>query len=186
MTKINFNLYDDFKNTYEPIKNISFDKSQKISMVDFNFKAYNFDKVKENFCVINKLAEKSGNKLKGAVPKSIDGIFEKDCILYFVEFKNGVLCDKKGQNERHDIGIKIWHSVSILSMILNKKINDLKKELIFILVFNDGIEENSDLSLSYLMTNDTRDKHKFKIFNSIFFKDTLLFTPNDFEKFINA
>lgn len=128
-TLINFDDYEILKRNISTLKQTSVDKHDmnNISyMTDSDRSAVNFDDVKQDYVKNLSLSE---------TPKSNDALFlSKDNKLIFVEFKNGYVDSGKEYAVRR----KIYDSIIILTDILNVKISCLKKEMEYILVYNES------------------------------------------------
>lgn len=163
--------FDEFKNTKDSIRNISYDESNQEYMSNSKQEIFNFDKVKCNFA----------NKYYIKPPKSVDGCMQKENSVILIEFKNGNIdgdCKK-------DVCDKIFSSMSILSIIVDEKISNLKHKCQFILVYNQN--KNGDLNI-YSNLNKDANQHS-KVFDlsgyeKLCFNKTYILSENKFETFL--
>ena len=186
---INCDNISIFESNRSTLKETSLDKDKHYYMVDSLLEVIDFDKVKENYI--------SGIKLE-EIPKSCDAFYKKDDKLFFIEFKNGKVLT-------FDIRKKIYDSILIFNDIVKCNICDTRKEIEFILVYNEEVNKNNkeckefpgkkiQESKSFKKISDSFSKLgnkeilKFKLgdFQNYLLKDLHTYTENEFqEKFLN-
>lgn len=132
---IDIEKYPLLANCITTLKDTSIDKSNNevVYMTESPRQAVNFDEVKEKYIKNLKLSE---------TPKSNDALFDNGKgFLVFVEFKNGYI-DKQRQ---FALRKKIYDSVVIFSDITSESISDMRKNVGYILVYNEGTNaDNKD------------------------------------------
>ena len=102
---------------------------QKEYMTDSLCEVINFDQVKEEYVRGLSLSE---------LPKSNDALLEtKQGLLVFVEFKNGYM----DRSKQFALRKKIYDSVLIFCDITSCKVSDLRKNMEYVLVYNEVANE---------------------------------------------
>ncbi len=108
------------------LKETSYDFAHDEYMTESNIAVIDFDKVKTDYMNKHKHSEEDA--------KSVDAIARgKDGILYMIEFKNG-----KFKNEADNIREKVKDSLLILFDLCKKRLEDARKEIVFVLVINSS------------------------------------------------
>lgn len=156
------------------LKETSKDKTNKVVMVNSNFAVLNFDKIKEDY---------------NAELKSVDALFFSSCgTIFFIEFKNGIIKEKKEK----EIVNKIYDSINIFSdiscsnkpdLVNMNPINFLKNNSIFILVYNK--EKNSKYAMiSHLAKKSDQEIvfGRLGFLKGYLFKEVHTYTTDEFEK----
>lgn len=135
------------------LKEVSFDSDAGESMTESLIQVINFDRVKNEYTknLDIRLAE-------GCAPKSCDALYlGKNGEIVFIEFKNGELNKK----QRENIRIKILDSLLIFSdvtgKIPNKILTFTRKNVHFILVYNEGKNATSSDSESLIQNAESRE-----------------------------
>ncbi len=125
---INIDNFEIFKKHIATLKDTSFDKDNNVYMINSNINVIDFDSVKDDYIENLKLTEK---------PKSNDALLKvNEDKFVFIEFKNGVV---KPFNVRR----KIYDSTLIFTDILNIGISYMRKNVDYVLVYNETKNKNS-------------------------------------------
>lgn len=143
---------EEFSNFTTSLKETSKDDSDKrniVYMSKLENAVVNFDKVKEKY--VSELE----NKLS-MTPFSNDALFEKNGKWFFIEFKNGTIDNLTNAK----IKMKIYDSLLVLLDILKQDIEFSRKNITYILVFN---EEN----INKKCTSKDFDKNEYLKFNQV-------------------
>lgn len=172
-----------FKNNLSSFKDTSIDTdSDNVEyMTHSEIQVVNFDKVKENYI--------KDMKLKNT-PCSIDALYINEINDYFfVEFKNGLMSNKKVFNVYN----KIYDSLLIFNDILQTNISFCREHVNFILVYNgsknpeDGTSETNEdsrVKIAKYFTNKA-GKHFVRYdmdkYQKIYFKNVFTYTEEEFE-----
>lgn len=121
-----FDKIEYFNDTKETFREMSYDGTDNVSMIDCNQIGYNFDKVKTHYANSLGLTEE--------VAKSIDTLYYSRKInkYIFVEFKNGLM-----KNAKADVIHKLKDSLLFFCDIFNANISFTRKNALFILVYNE-------------------------------------------------
>lgn len=152
-------------------------------MTNSEIQVINFDKVKESYISEMKLPN---------TPCSNDALYiGKDEKIFFVEFKNGVMKKEKIFN----VYYKIYDSLLIFNDIVGENISFCRKNLYFILVYNEGKnscendkvgqQDSSKAIISKYVHNKAKKKFvRFGLdrFEKIYFKEVFTYTEYEFEK----
>lgn len=119
---------------------------------------------------------------------SVDALCKIDNKWCFIEFKNGVIDSKVKRNISHKIG----HSLLIFLKNENLTLDDVCKDSMFILVYND--EKNTKIKKSkskeYIQNTIFSKANKVNIrfglekFKDIYFKDVFTFHQEEFKSYI--
>ena len=123
---IDWEIQKIFTNNSSTLKKISRDDSDKEKieyMTESERPAVDFDAVKTEYTNSLNLSEENAD--------SVDGMFEANGSLVFVEFKNGNM-----KNEKAKVKSKIRDSLLIFCDITKTRIDDTRKIAEFILVYN--------------------------------------------------
>ncbi|MGK4165302.1 hypothetical protein [Ligilactobacillus salivarius] len=160
------------KKACRSLKKSSEDETNKTKMTKNKSKVIDFDRVKDCYMINIKKNFKIDND-----PRSIDAIFDtKDGRMVFVEFKNGKLSPK-------NVLEKLYDSVLINNDLLGISIGKLRKDGIFILVYNPGsAEELQNMVASN--ANESIKRMKIGRFEGYIFKKVYSFTKDQFEDWI--
>lgn len=117
-----------FKDNISTLKETSFDKDNNTYMTEYDISVIDFDGVKDDYIENLKLTE---------IPKSNDALLKlAEDKFVFIEFKNGIV---KPFNVRR----KIYDSTLIFTDILNIGISYMRKNVEYILVYNESKNKNS-------------------------------------------
>lgn len=172
-----------FKQAVSTLKETSKDDSSSDNieyMTECEKTAINFDRVKLKYA-----KKYFGNR--NSAYKSVDALLQTDEMLYFIEFKNGVLSGE----ERAKIREKLSNSILLFSDIVNLTFSNFREECIFILVYNKSKNSFSGVSkqkiADYVINRSENavcrfDMDKLKPF---LVKEVKTYTPEEFEKFLN-
>ena len=154
-----------------PLRETSIGGEPKVPMTTATIPVVNFDKVKEEYVKNMSLSE---------CPKSSDAFYARhDEEMYLIEFKSGVIEDGKS----HDIRRKMLDSLLLLTDIINKTISNTRKELTYILVYD---ESKNPASVKIAETLSGWGGKKFvrfglNRFETIYFKEVFTVTKEKFE-----
>ena len=117
--------YNGIKQYRALLSECSYDEEHKERMCKSDLQVINFDDVKTAYLNDLGLSEEKA--------KSVDAIADgKDNITYLIEFKNGNV-----KYEKEGIPIKIRDSILMMCDICNCDISDTRKDVVFILVYNE-------------------------------------------------
>jgi len=176
-------IYNDMlKNFSDTLKNTSIDTSDEDKpeyMTECKKLVVNVDKFKNYFIKNMSLTE---------VPKSCDALYmASQNQLFIIEFKNGIINAKKN----YEINRKIFESLLMLSEKFSETINFMRKNMYFILVYNENVKhekepfENTGVKIvsGYIdKLSHTRlirfGLHRFK---KLYFKDVYTYSKSEFE-----
>lgn len=109
------------------LKNTSYDDDNQEYMTDSPLNVISFDRLKEDYLTMHCLNKSLAN--------SADALVVDDEHTYIIEFKNGEEIDK------HQVENKIKDSVIILCDEWKRTISDTRKEIIFVLVYNEDLKQ---------------------------------------------
>lgn len=143
-------------------------------MTDSKLIVVDFDKTKTSY--LNNLQHSEEDA------KSVDALAKgKDGILYMIEFKNGN-CRK----EAEDIRSKVKDSVIILCDICNKKLEDARNEIVFVLVVNwDHAKLTSSDRIAITKANKSNKTSALLGLDKVaglFVKKALIFDKGEFDR----
>ena len=181
----------EFANCKKSLKDISWDKSNKVALVDSQHQFYCYDDIVGRFYRERKI-EDTEDEGKIESPRSADMILFKENSIIFIEFKNGRIDEKVKDN----IKVKAVEGCLIaMYRIASKYKSDLsfidiiKLKKSFILVFNDKKNPPPDEAAAPI----NRYKNHIKavpvrfgldIYKETFFKEVRTFTPNNFKQWL--
>lgn len=173
------------KNSICPINEASIDNhnGNVICMTDSLLDVVNFDRVKDAY--IESLGVSK-------IPKSSDAFYVSKNKMYLIEFKNGRMDAKK----IFDVRRKIFDSLLILTDILQIGISCTRKDLSYILVYNETRnpvnEKENELQISpsrvkiadYFLHQGKSKFIRFNLeeFERMYFKDMFTVTVSEFEE----
>ncbi len=176
------NIPEIFEHNKSTLKEISkdFHNQQHISYMTYSEKeAINFDKVVEEYQQIYNLYKK---------PKSIDALVYTDDKIIFIEFKNGVIENKKRKKEFKqkisDIKNKILNSILIFNDIASSQININRTIHDFILVYN-GKKNSKEKMVNPMLRNGSSGgliRFNLEIFKKYCFENVYTYTKEEFEQ----
>lgn len=178
------NEFADLDSYKKSLKDISINKSDPnltIYLTDSQLDAISFDDVKDEYVKSMNICE---------VPCSNDALFydTSSKIYYFIEFKGGKIDSLKN----HKLKLKIYDSLLIYLDLLEKTISDTRKDMEYILVYDESKEHSSNNFTCESSTNIK--KHLGKLSNdeyiqfglarykNFLFKDVHTYNLNDFQK----
>ncbi|OUQ54216.1 hypothetical protein B5E58_13135 [Tyzzerella sp. An114] len=177
-----------FKNNISTLKETSFDKDNNTYMTEYDIPVIDFDGVKDDYIENLKLTE---------IPKSNDALLKlAEDKFVFIEFKNGSV---KPFNVRR----KIYDSTLIFTDILNIGISYMRKNVEYILVYNesknkDSIQEDkrknittptSFNTIAKTITSYSGDNYVafgLKDFENYCFKKVYTLTEKEFEEYLKS
>jgi hypothetical protein len=136
----------EFANCKKSLKDISWDKSNKVALVDSQHQFICYDDIVDSFYQKRKI-EDTEDEGKKESPRSADMILFKENSIFFVEFKNGRIDEKVKDNIKVKAVegglIAMYHIASKYKSDLNF-IDIIKLKKSFILVFNDRKNPSPD------------------------------------------
>ncbi|MCI9050646.1 MAG: hypothetical protein HFI05_01780 [Lachnospiraceae bacterium] len=175
-----------FENNISTFKETSIDNDdgKEKYMIESEIKVINFDAVKKEYMKDMGVSE---------VPCSIDALYTNDNEnYYFIEFKNGIVKPKI-----YNIYNKIYDSLLIFNDITNSTISFCRKNVRFILVYNEEKnnqvidKENSSIQATpsknkIAKSFSNKAKKKFIMFGlekfeKLYFKEVFTYTEKEFE-----
>lgn len=148
-------------------------------MTSSSKKAINFDLLKNDY-----------RKCRGtpsAPIASVDALLLENSVSAMVEFKNGILIkqDKAVKETKENIIAKIKDSLLIYCDLFKKTISDTRKELDFILVYNETKYTSEKQKLNgQLIKKKLFSELNLKSFEKIYFQSVSLYTKQEFELFL--
>ena len=184
---IEIDKYTIFSENRETLQELSKDDSDKNNvkyMTDSKTMAVDFDKAKTIFTNNLSLSEE--------VADSVDAILQTDKGIFFIEFKNGRM-----RNEKAKVKSKIKDSLLMFGEITCTTIADTRKEIEFILVYNE--EKNpaphqrkeyaspSCISIGKILHKKAKEEFiRFDLERNkgLYFKDVHTYTEEEFRNFI--
>lgn len=168
------------------MKEASIDTSETRSenekyMVDSEVNVINYDMFLEMFF-------RKESNFGSYKPASIDALCMVNDQWCFIEFKNG----KISTSVKKEISEKIGHSILTLLKHEQMKINDFCENSIFILVYNENINNEITSAPSKAFTiqhilskaNNTIIRFRLERFKTIYFKDVYTFSKKEFSDFL--
>jgi len=176
-------IYDDMLLEFpDTLKNTSMDKNKQSVdnyMTMCETKVVNFDTFKNKFIKNMKLT---------TIPKSCDALYmTKYNELFMIEFKNGIIEVLKN----YEIKVKIYESLLILCEKLSQTIEYMRKNLSFILVYNENVKHGAkqfdDTGLNEIkmellkLANEHIIRFGLNHFNKLYFKEVNTYTKAEFE-----
>lgn len=189
---IDLNEYQIFGDNISNLKEISKDDSDKNSIVymtDSSKEAVNFDVVKRKYLNDLSLSEENAS--------SVDGIFENNNHLVFVEFKNG-----KMGGEKRKVKDKIRDSLLIFCDITGQHITNTREWLEFILVYNieknplpnqinknEVQESSSRLQIAQYLGGKAEEefvRFDLKKFKRVYFKEVHTYSQEEFKEYLES
>lgn len=187
---IDISKYKIFSSNMSNLKELSKDDSDRakiVYMTESLKEAVSFDDVKTEYANGLKLSEESAS--------SVDGVFENHEHLVFVEFKNG-----KMKGETRKVKDKIRDSLLIFCDITGQQIQNTRKWLEFVLVYNIDKnpmpnqlerelvqESNSRTEIAKYFSGKAKkefvrfDLEKFK---TLYFKEVHTYSTDEFEHYL--
>lgn len=125
--KLPMKIVEDYSSLLTTLDIVSFDKENKIAMIQDTMKKHrmiNFDGVKKRIC----------KYYRGEELSSCDGMLIKDNCRYLIEFKN----QSEGNIDKVKISNKAFDSVALLTINENLTREQIAKNTIFIVVYNNN------------------------------------------------
>ena len=178
----------EFANCVKSLRDISWDKSNKVALVDSQHQFICYDDIVKLFYQKRKI-EYTKDEGKIESPRSADMIFFKENSIFFIEFKNGRIDEKVKDNIKVKAVegglIAMYHIASKYKTDLSF-IDIIKLKKSFILVFND--EKNPSPEEAAAPINRYKNhiravpvRFGLDIYKGNFFKDIRTFTSKNFE-----
>jgi len=153
------------------IKNTSYDKDNNEFMTESSLNVISFDSVKEKYLSIHDLDKSWSN--------SADALASDGIQTYLIEFKNGA------QIDNHQIENKLKDSVIILCDEWHRTISDTRKEIVFVLVYNEDQKKlpANDLRAISIANKSGGTQFRFGLNKAkMYVKKALIYNKSDFEK----
>lgn len=159
----------------ETLKECSFDETNNIYMTESKKIAVNFDKVKRKYLNNMSLSEENAT--------SVDAIIQNNENDIFIEFKNG-----KMKGEKRNVKDKIRDSLLILFDLTKENISYSRKNIIFILVYNQSknpLDSRQKIN-QHFSSKAGAEVIRFDLekYQTLFFKEVHTYTEKEFEKYI--
>ncbi|WP_270288226.1 hypothetical protein [Enterococcus casseliflavus] len=156
------------ENYRKTIRDLSYDSTNDEYMTDSLVQAIDFDRVKDQFT--SRIGYRDCKS-----PMSNDVFYtDSDGTHYFIEFKNGA------NILPHMLSQKNYDSTIILAILLSEKLEDLKDNLQYILVYNE--EKITEESLINRYVQNSKERDSIGKFFSKKAKTTFIFFQQDFFK----
>ena len=174
---IDLDNYAIFSHNLSTLKETSVDSSiegKHQYMTLSQRKAVNFDAVKNEYISSLGLSE---------TPKSNDALFYDGIDLVFVEFKNG----RMSQEKIHAVGKKVYDSVLLYTDITSEKISDMRKNMKYILVYNEDVNQPSYDGFVKNIADLANTEHVFfglRKFQNYCFREVHTYTKCEFEEYL--
>lgn len=145
-------IIEDYSKYLGTVSELSKDKNSGISLIQDEkrqHRMYNFDGVKKSIC----------KKFRGEKNFSCDAYWEKDGRKYLIEFKN----QSEGNIKREDLWNKAYDSFTLLLVNENMTREELSKETILIVVYNNQkhVSDESSYNPSKSMDKFTQKIKEF-------------------------
>ncbi len=171
---IDINSIDEFRKAYCSLKECSKDKhdSQVLYMTESEMRVVNFDQVKDHY--ISRLSVSE-------TPKSSDALYQNsEGKLFFIEFKNGKI-DRK---DEFGLKLKIYDSLLIFLDIIKNFVDFTRKELSFILVYDEEKNPKMDSFPKLLFKRAKGEIIRFGLerFKRLYFYEVYTVTKSEFEE----
>lgn len=168
---VNFHekIITDLKNFKSPIRQLSYDKTNKVYLVNIKDSAYNLDAFTKKVYTSNKIDP----------PCSNDVLLLTEKYDYLIEFKN---------QEERNLGTDdlINKNFSSITTLLAKNLTDiatLKERYIYLLVYNNDKLSVKD-EMNNLLAKNTPYPKKLDYFKKHYFHNIEAFaTPTEFENY---
>ena len=176
---------DLFKDSVSTIKKASMDDGtgEKRYMTDSQMQVIYFDEVKGKYVRALDVSE---------TPCSVDALHIQNGIAVFIEFKNGKMTTEKIYN----IHYKIYDSLLIFGDIMKQNVSSFRKNLDFILVYNEAKnpddpnsrQKSSKAEIADRISQKGKTRHiRFNLerFQNLYFRNVYTYTEREFqEKFL--
>lgn len=153
------------------LKITSYDDDNHEYMTESSLNVIAFDRFKEDYLLTHNLSTSLAN--------SADALSLGTQITYLIEFKNGKEIDV------HQIENKLKDSITILCDEWKRTISDTRKDIIFVLVYNEELKNLPASELRAIsMANKSGLAHKHFGLNkaNMYVKKALIYSKGDFEK----
>lgn len=179
MSKFLKDYIDGYEDVVETVSEMS--KDQNVPFVESDFKGINFDKVTDQYFIINRAGDAEGEKKnQGSYPsKSNDSVVEYKNMDYFVEFKNSMFPKKK------DLYGKIRDSMLVYLDIMDEKLSYARENVGYILVFQ---KDKGFPKIENGLKNLAKQKMEYASIRTnckgLYFKDVLFMSAEEFKKFV--
>lgn len=174
---INLTDYNIFSNNIISFKEASMDDSDKNNiqyMTESAMDVVSFDAVKTQYTNALGLSEENA--------KSVDALMTTPDCLVLVEFKNG-----KMKTEKSNVINKVRDSLLILCDIIEKSISYTRKNMKFILVYNESKNCSSRNRIAKHFSHKANEpfiSFGMETFKEIYFKEVYTYTELEFEQYL--
>lgn len=185
---VDLSQYDLFNTSMKSLKAISYDKQNKHHLVLSERKAFSFDDIKKKYYM------KLGSP--GQEPSSADAVIQFPDGLAILEFKNGNL-NNESVSSFHN---KVRDSLLILCDIIDKTISFTRKEVDFVLVYNEdknptlkgALELQPSPSREKIINHSETKANQLLItdglngFQGIYFREVYTYAVEQFEDYLTG
>lgn len=180
---IDLNDYSILYNNKSTLKETSKDNSEKNNiqyMTESQLEVIDFDKVKTQY--------NNNLNLTEEYAKSVDALMVNFALnkIFFIEFKNGDM-----KNEKSKVNSKVKDSLLIFCDIIKKNISYTRKNLIFILVYNESKNksknEKSKRDIAQHIHNKAKEnviRFGFEKLKRLYFKEVYTYTEKEFADYL--
>lgn len=170
---------DIFSHSESTLRELSKDTSgiEVVYMTKSLHSAINFDKVKTEYTNLLGLSEECAS--------SVDALMYNGKDAIFIEFKNGNM-----KNERQKVKTKVRDSLLILCDIMKWDISYTRKNISFILVYNETKNSNvhnfRNVISDHIMQQANTEKIRFGLdgFQTLYFKEVHTYNEEEFEAYL--
>ncbi len=169
-----------FNKNLQSLKQISFDKSNNDYLVTLKRQAIDFDNFKKDYC--RKIHVHENNT------SSADALMVHKGKLLMIEFKNGYLSKMRSSDLEMMLKNKMLHSLIMFCDVTNKTTSFTRKNMVFILVYN---EEKNKVSKNYIKKHIAKKARtnflRFGLdkFPESFYNEVLTLTPKEFYRYLD-
>ena len=152
------------------LKNTSYDAENNEYMTESDLNVLSFDDIKEDY-----LKE---HNLRADMANSVDALSTDGDLTYLIEFKNGK------ETDHHQIENKLKDSVSILCDEWGRTLSDTRKDIVFVLVYNEDQKHFPEIDRRAIaMANKSGNPHKHFGLNkaNMYVKKAVIFSKTELE-----
>ncbi len=153
------------------LKDISKDTQNNEWMTESSIQAVYFDDVMIDYTKPLHLVKKL---------MSVDALYDNENELFFIEFKNGRL----NKGDIYEVMQKIYDTILVYGDITSKTLKDIKSKSTFILVINGEKNEKIKMVAPYKRKSSDSIFEKMNYFKNYCFKDIVVYTKEEFKKFL--
>ena len=180
---------EHFSDELTSLKETSYDEDNDAYLTNLDVIVYDFDKIKERY-----VKELKTCLSLSSIPsfRSNDALYNKNGKLIFIEFKNGCITSKMGKEQ---IRSKISESLLILTDILDAKLQEIRKLICYVLVYNRDKNElfekqrrTSKYKLFTGIANLAKTNHLIKEFDRyrVFFHKVYTINEDELEEILDS